>query len=320
MKTLVFAAACALGLTGVLPAAESSLSQSDRELLIEKLNALRDAVEGKSEERMRTAISAFRNAMGSDDAAVDLYLKCVEKIDFEDQRKKEQEFREWKRNQKEKLESTAWRKAIRHQLRWLVLTMEASTKPDSITDFAPRAIEAVNDIFANAKDFAGQQNVLRENVLSTYFARAYKVGNLRVKDWPNSPTDINTLFDKVVAPPLREGKKFGDLRTAWQARIRMEGLMQEHWTGGKPEGKIGMADAMRSPAYEKFLSDTLPDLRWQMERDLFKAGDERTAALHMLEQLQQNATHPKAAEWMKQMAEILMPKKEEGTAPETAAK
>ena len=74
-----------------------TLSQADREALIEKLENLKNNAKEKAMGRIGSAMTAFRAGMASDDAAIELYLKCVEKVDYEDQKRTTQEFREWKR-------------------------------------------------------------------------------------------------------------------------------------------------------------------------------------------------------------------------------
>ncbi len=300
----------------LLPA--EPLSEADREALIEKLDDLRDNAKEKAMGRIGAAAAAFRAGMASDEAAVDLYLKCIEKVEFEDRKRSSQEFREWKRRQDDRLKDEGLRRSLRHQLRWLVLTLEAAEAGEKRDDLAPRAAEAVDAIFSNPEQFDGNVGALREPVTNTVFARAYNLGGAKVENWPLSPLEINQVFNQIVFPPLRGEGKLDALREQWLKRIRYEGVVREYWSGGEPGRGKGEE---RSPEYEKFISETLPDLKWQMEEDLYKAGDQRRAALNMLEHIETHLTHAKAREWGDRFRALIDPPKvEEGAPAETAEK
>lgn len=296
------------------------LSQADREALIEKLDALRDNARAKAMTKIGSAAAAFRAGMASDEAAVKLYLECVEKVDFADRQRSSQEFREWKRRQDDRLKDEGLRRSLRHQLRWLVLSLEAAEAGDKREALAPKAAEAIDSIFGNPEQFAGNVGALREPVTNTVFARAYNLGGAKLEDWPLSPLEVSAVFNQILFPPLRAAGKHDLLRAEWVKRIRYEGIVREHWSGGG-EGGRGKNDE-RSPEYEKFIAETLPDLRWQMEEDLFKAGDQKRAAINMLEHIEVNVTHTKARDWAERFRTLVSPPAAaEGTTPaETAEK
>jgi len=147
--------------------------------------------------------------------------------------------------------------------------------------------------------------VLRQPVLGTMFARAYDVNSLPAGEWPQDPLDLAQVFDTVLLPPLRNADRLSELREAWMRRIRYEAIMHEGWsaqddgTSTSNGTKIGTKAALRPPSYEKFLIDEVPVLTWKMEEDLFKAGDQRAAALRMLEHLEKHITNRHAVDWAK---------------------
>ena len=51
-----------------------------------------------------------------------------------------------------------------------------------------------------------------------------------------------------------------------------EGIRVEHWIGRSDDKK---RSGEESPAYERFIAETLPNLRWDAEIDMFNAGNER---------------------------------------------
>lgn len=289
------------------------LTQADKEALMEKLESLNDTAKEKAMTRMGSAIGAFRTGMASDEAAVDLYLKCVEKVQFEDQKRSAQDFREWKRREGERLDQEGLKRCLRHQLRWLVLTLEAAEKPDQIPQLATRASEALDSIFSSPDQFEGNVDPLRQPVTETVFARAYSLGGLKVEKWPLSPLELGQVFDQVMLPPLRAKGSYDTMREQWQRRIRYEGIARQSFTGRREKGKKEES----SPEYDKWVSEGQPEMVWNMEMDLYKAGDQKRAALRMLEHIETHVTHPKARDWGMQFRGLIEPAK---AAPETADK
>jgi hypothetical protein len=296
------------------------LTQADKEALLEKLDALRDDARTKALGRMGSALSAFKAGMASDEAAAELYLKCLEK-EFEDQKLSSQDFRERKRHESERLEKDGTKRCLRHQLRWLVLTLEAAEKPDKISELIPRASEAMASIFDSPAQFEMNVEALRQPVTETIFAKAYHLQGLKVEKWPLSPLEIGPVFEQVFLPPLRAKGSFESLREQWMRRIRYEGVAKKEWRkplqrgeGDKDEKTIKRESSVE---YEKFVAETQPEMMWQMEMDLYKAGDQKRAAVKMLEHIESNVTHPKAREWGSQFRGLIEPAKD---AAETADK
>lgn len=305
--------------------AQALLKDADREALLDQLDRLRDAAEAKVDARFRVAVAAYRSALASETATMELYLKCVEKVQFEDQHRKAQDFREWKRRHAEEMGNPARKAALRHQLNWLLLSLEAASAKGNLSSLRPRVESALDAIFSDAAKLKGGHGILREGATGSVFARAYEIGGLRIERWPAAPGSISEIFDAVLMPPHRKPDSVNKLRSLWQKRIQYESLAAEHWGEEREGTRVGTRDAMRTPDYERFLAETLPDLQWQMEEDLFKAGDEQGAASRMLAHIEKNVTHKKATEWANSFRKLIDPEKEEdvprtgGTAPATAA-
>lgn len=292
------------------------LSDADREALLDNLEKLKESVESKRDGKFRMAITAYRNAVASDEAAIDLYLNCMEKVNFEDQQKKAADFRDWKRKEGEKLTDPGLRLALRHQLRWLVLTLQASVEDADRAKLAVDAQDIVDAIFRDAEKLGSQERILSQPVTSSVFARAYEINGVMVEKWPLSPVQLDQIYTDILLPPFQKPGRTDDLRAVWIKRIQQEGAKVEYWNErpreGKVDGKnddkrIGMASAMRSPDYERFLQDTVPKLQWEMEINLFRNGDEAGAALRMLAHLEKYVTHPSIREWAKEFRELLRP-------------
>lgn len=290
-----------------------SLSSADRETLLEKLEKIREAAEGRVDARFRLAIAAFRSALSSDEAALELYFNCMEKVDFQDVYKRAADFREWKRQQGEKLADPGLRLALRYQLRWLTLTLEAaSAKPDR-AKLVRDAQETVDSIFRDADKLKHQQQILSQSVTSTVFARAYDINHVKVEKWSLSPIGIESIYNDMLLPPYRTPTGLAGLRAGWVKRIQQETVKQELWSvdprkrEGREEKRIGMAEDMKTPEYLEFIETTLPELQWEMEVDLYTYGDESGASVRMLALLEKYINHPSAREWGQEFKKLVQP-------------
>jgi len=296
------------GFISNLSAEAAVLTEADRIALEARL----ERIQKRSNERVgglfKRAVQDYRSAIQSDDASMALYLKCYEKIRFTDEKRKSSEFREWKRRNKERLSSASMRMALRHQLAWLLLSIEAARRDGDISEMGKRAIEHLDQIMKNAEVLKEHRSILSQNALGSVFARAYSL-NIKVEDWPQSTMDIEQIYDKVVLPPLRKTTRLDSLRLAWKKRILHEGHLIEKWSvrGGKT---IGKKDAMQSPEFEKFLSEKRPQLLWDMEIDCFEVGDQQKSALRMLKHLEANLTHKDAPEWIEDFKGLISLKKQ----------
>jgi len=295
----------ALGITG---ARAESLSNVDREILLENLEKLRESADAKVDARFRVALAAYREAMTSNEAAMDLYLKCIEKLDFDDQQKKYADFREWKRKEAELLSDAGFRLALRYQLRWLILTLRASSEKAVLNDLAAEAQEIVDSVFLDADKFGANGQALEQPVTSSIFARAYEIGKIDKEDWPLSPVRLDQMYEQLIFPPLRTPNRVESLRAAWIKRIHQEGIKVEKWSGNGKGRKNGQTNGDKAPDYERFAAETIPELQWQMEVDLFRHGDEGGAAKRMFAHIERHLNHRSSREWGDQLKTLLKPK------------
>lgn len=292
---------------GAPVASADPLSEVDREALLERLEALRTEAESRVDARFRTATAAFIEAMSSEKAALELYLKCEEIVNFERMQKSTADFNEWKRKHSNRHTDTNFRAALRHQLRWLVLTLQAASVNPQRDRLALEAQKIFDAIMSQAADLADHRDVLQQGVMDSIFAKAYEIKGLKVEKWPMAPAAIQPLYDEILLPPLRQPDRLNELSAAWTKRMIHESIIADLWTG-KPGEKP--KTGARSPEYEKFMSNTLPKLQWEAEVDLFKAGDQRGAAMRMLTHIEKHIAHEAAAGWATTLTALLQ------TAPE----
>jgi len=294
---------CAALLAGQTHA--QTLSDADREALLDTLEKLRDAANSRVDGKYRVALTAFRNAMTSDDQAIELYLNCYEKVNYSDQGKKSQDFREWKRKEADKLADPNFRKALRLQLAWICITLQASSEKADVPKLTREAVEVVDAVFREAEKLASQEQLLSQGATGTVFARAYEINHAKAEKFPSSPTQLDQFYEQLVFPPLRSPAHLPALRGAWLKCIQQESEKRQYW--GR-ETKKGAEVAPSGADYEKFLAETLPQMLWKMETDLFNHGDESGAAVRMLAIIEKNINHPSAREWGEELKSLLTPK------------
>ena len=294
-----------------LGAVADPLSDVDVQLLLERLEDLRNGEQGRSESRLVAARRAFMAAVQSDAAAHDLYLKCIEKVQFEDEKRSGQDYRDWKRRHKERDDTLGFRRALRHQLGWLLLTLEVVVKPEERDSLGRKAVERLDAVFRDADVLKGQQGILRQSVLGSVYANAYGIGGLEVEDWPTGPLQVSAIYEQLIFPPLRRPDKLEILRAAWLRRIGHESIMLESWS--RPAADRNE----RSAAMERFITERRPELVWMMELDLFASGDQKGAALRMLKHIERYLGHKNEAKWIADFESLvktgeLPPPKEDG--------
>ena len=304
-KSGLVAAGFVLSLPLVGNAEPEVLTEADRIAVIEQL----EAIQKRSDERVsglyRRALSDYRIAIQSDTATMELYLKCIEKVQFIEQYKKPIEFREWKRRNKDKHNSVSFRMALRHQLSWLLLSIEAAQKDGDLSEMGARAISHLDQIFNNAANLQEHRQVLSQNALNSVFARAYSL-NIKVEGWPDSALDIANIYDKVVLPSLRKPTRIGALRNAWTQRVRHEGQVFEKWNDDEVDTtRIGTKESLRSPDFDKFLAERRPTLQWMKEVDCYEVGDQKGSVVKMLSHIEKNITHKDAPEWISKLQELV---------------
>ena len=293
-----------------------SLTDADREALLGNLEKLRESVLAKMDGRYRVALSAFRSAMTSDEQAIELYLNCYERVNFDDKEKKAQDFREWKRKEADRLADPAFRKALRVQLSWLILALQAAVEKPDMTKIRADAEETLDSVFRDPEKIRGQERMLAESVNNSVFARAYEINYLKNEKFPLSPVNLDEIYGQLLLPPLRNPANLAALRTTWLTRIQQDIAKHEYLEtvqggrGGQDQRRQGAPPAAggHSPEYEKFITDGVPKLQWEMEVDLYSSGDERGAAVRMLAFIEKNITHPSAREWGEQFKTLLKPK------------
>lgn len=278
---------------------EKPLTAVDQQLLLQRLAEIRSGAKNQIDDRNAAAIAAFRAGAESEAAAVELYVKCVEKISFQDEAKKASEFRDWKKRFRDRKDTPEFRRALRHQLRWLLLAMEMGKGEKAKEDIANDAVVAMKSVLADHDRLEGARPVLQEAVLSSVFSRAYEVKVGRAANFPSAPLRVRSIYAKLIFPPLRAERKGEELRKKWLEMIEYEGRIAQKWGDDKN------TDRGRNPEFEKWYYEVRPQLLWDMEVDLFQHSSQRKAALSMLKFLEKNLSHAEAETWIGEFTNLV---------------
>jgi hypothetical protein len=316
MRTLTVALCLALT---PIPLGAEALSSADREALLENLEKIRNTVTDRVDARYRLAIAAYRAAMMDQEEALAFYLKCVEKVNYLDAGRRSGDFRDWKKREDERMGEAAMRRALMHQLRWLVLTLRASSENADIPKLADEGREAIDALFLDKLTLLTQRQILSQSVLGSVFAKAYEIEGVKTDKWPTSPVDVASFYENIIFPKYRATGDIANLRAAWIHRIQLESERREPLaTKPKGNGREGLAPPEPTEGQERFQTEILPGLQWQMELDLFRCGDQRGAAPRMIAHLEKHITHPKAKDWSDELRTLLSAKPETSPAPAPA--
>jgi len=270
-----------------------NLSDADREAILKKIQTIQEQADSAVDKKFRNAQSAFSSAMNNENSALELYIKCEELMNFEKKNKKAVDFRDWKKSNNDKFLDTSFRLALQYQLRWCVLTLQAASENADREKLSIEAAKILDVMITDAEKLAPYQSILNQNVLSSVFAQAYNINGIEIKNWPLAPGQFDAIYDELLLPPLRRADRINSLTACWQKRIKQQGELVLKW---QSDGKSKSGE--KSLEYEKFITETLPQLRWDADVDIFKAGDQRGASIRMLKHIEDNLSHKSATKWI----------------------
>ena len=299
-----------LALAGMTrPAAADALPEEELARILERLEAILDQAAETAGGRRAIAIRAFRDASSSGENALEFYLQCVERVRFEDRGRSQNDFRAWARERRSEHGDESFRAALVLQLRWLLFNM-SSREDEEIEDEeeqaakamerATQALSLIRELGTNWSRYAPHQELLRQDVFTTDFARAYRIDSDEGGSVANAPLPTANVFESTIMPPLRQGRRVDDLRSAWALRIEQEQLEFESRGGGDRRNPGRDTDRARL-----FRSDHRPALLWRSEMDVFRAGGQRQAAPRLMELLEQNVNEPHALDWLRELQQAI---------------
>lgn len=288
--------------------APSALTPEQIANITKQLDQLEDQILKNRGDALNTALAQFRSGAASEKAAVDFYISCYKLVNFDRKDLKVSDFQAWKDRSEGLLKDPEFATALRLQLEYLVIAIQAQQTEDpsslvpSVQAFLPKAVAAVQNAtkhtasgaIASADSRKGGRpadrliKTLEQSVKNSEFSKAYLLENhLTLNDWEYGPLNIAGIYDKIILPNYLKHKP-AEISTQWDNRI---------------SGILTLRKATQSETdYQVFYSQTYPDLCWSKATYLLSKNLEPVQALaSMLKIIRENPTHPKAAGWITEL-------------------
>jgi len=288
-----------------------------------------------------SALTKFRSAMGSEAAALALYLDCYKLENFERKDLKQSDFMDWRDRNEARLKDGDFGKGLMLQLEYLAMTIQAQgiTKQEdmgpvvtALQAFVTKAINAVQSTMkhtasgavevkdapkgANGRRLQGGGGggqgsslfgMLKQSVKGSEFSRAYQLDlHLLRKEWEYAPLNIAGVYESVVFPYYLSVKP-AEIPAQWDARINAEMVLEK---------------SVRSETdYTLFYTEEQPRKLWDKNSYLLTNNINAIAALaDMLKIIRENPSHPDAERWLKDFRERVSASSEPVPEPAPAEK
>lgn len=301
------------------------LTPDDASALLGQLQKLHEDFSQSREDLLTSALTRIRAATASESTAAELYLAAQKIASFgaPGSTNATQEPKDWREEQIAWLKETGAPKAIRVQLAWIALLIEADQKPE---DERPTLLKKAHIIAKEAATVAqeltllpatggggrggpageggrrgpggggGRRDVgafLSQSVFSSVFAQAYNLQN-HIKPppgWALAPLDLEGIYERMLLADARKNQP-AELTTLWDERLNLEAALHRaalsedaYLTWGQVEGR---------------------HLQWRKHLDLLRSGvGGRAAGLELIRLFKENPTHPNIASWKKDLDDII---------------
>lgn len=274
------------------------LSEADKQKLLDTLENILHGNESQEDKAIREAIKVLASVSMDESAASDLYEKSYKKVNFEDKEIKDKEWRDWKDKNKDRLSSSAFKRILKYQCQWGVVTLQAAKIKDENPDFSrfsDQALSLLNTIASDYKDLKKFRGDMQGNILNGPVGNVLKVNGVQAPKWPGSIFDVNAVFQSIIFPQYRNAADVSGLRSAWKKRLALQlafsTTKEEEAKAFSGDDKKKKSSAIKHPsgdlpASKNDLSEgsvkAIDHLRWECEKDCYKIGDEAAASANML--------------------------------------
>ena len=336
---------------GVDPAAVAEpgvvgLSPDQTSLLLQRIAKLGEEFDHTKKEVLTSAQSRISTAAASEGAAVEFYLACFKLINLDrrpvvpGEKAPDANDTSWRENILEGMKDTNVPAALRVQLAWLALAIEAAqaedrdpllprlrslvkealvvlqTPKEGDEEKQRRVVAVVGGRDAREQYRQGQkrgpgrgsdaEGILSQSVMGSLFARAYNLNSYVDRDatWPSSPLDFAAVYEQTLIPVARGNKK-AELPALWDEYIAVMAALQR----------------LRSEEVDFLMWGQTQgkSLQWKKNIDLLRAGvNASVASDELLKLIKENPAHPSIGAWVKELTEFAAKVKDGGidlTAP-----
>ncbi|MDF1658160.1 MAG: hypothetical protein P1U58_11155 [Verrucomicrobiales bacterium] len=284
----------------------SDLTLEQIESIKKQAEEIEKAIEENSANRNLTAGDRFAAAAASPREAMDLYIDCIELVNYEREGRPGSDFREWREDPRNNLDDPSKAKSIQIQLRYLSLTCKAAEAKDRGDVIEP--LMAYIESLSELDEFPTGD--LIGPVTNSVFVKAYDLERFLNQNsgWEASPLKIGGMYEQTILPFLRLENPAA-LMNAWSKRIEQELRMVEILEANRESLLRGMDrdqqkrardNQQRQERGSELLSDfdthnfrvrTMPRLRWNKLKDMFLYVNEVEAVQAMLPFLKEHLSH-----------------------------
>jgi hypothetical protein len=327
----------ALLLTATTPPAAAQNAESplgltpdDASALLGQLQKLHEDFSNSREELLSSALTRIRAATASESTAAELYLAAQKIVAFgaPGSTTATEEPKGWREEQIEWLKESGAPKAIRVQLAWIALLIEANQKPeDEHPALLKKAHAIAKEAATVAQDLAllpaagggggrggspgeggrrgpggsgggggGRRDVgqfLAQSIFSSVFSQAYNLQN-HIKPpqgWALAPLDLEGVYERMLMADARKHHP-ADLAPLWDERVQVDAALHRA--------------AMSEDAFLTWGQVEGRNLQWRKHLDLLRSGvGGRAAGLELIRLFKENPTHPNIATWKKDLDDIM---------------
>lgn len=281
------------------------LTDEQLEKLLSKLDNMERMITEDKDKSLKRAVLAFRDASSSEQEATDLYVRCIEELQFRRNDAKQFAIQQWKKNHKDKLKSEHFRAQLVTQAKYLYLMMQWAEASDEeereeivykLENYIDGTISLVSRL-GPSDPRGGEEDGLKKSlqtpILNSVFAKAYELDrSLRdVKNWTPEPFKYRAMYSNTIFPCYRENHPPEKFEEIWDKRISNETML---------------AKALYSKAdYGNFLHRAVPEMKYNKWKQVFEMGNEVTGAGGMLKVLEESKGHPLLPKWYESLRALL---------------
>jgi hypothetical protein len=267
-------------------------------MITKQLAELEGQIDKMRNDNLGSVLQKLRAAVGSDAAALAFYTDCEKLVNVErkeldrDEAKRiaERMEREKERRGTEDKDEGDAAMAIRLQLQYLILTLEAHEAKDR-APLIPKLQAYIQDVLANAPKLKGRAlgqlggdlRGDRNPIVAAFQIQRY----LQTENWTTRPADLPGMWSQVILPWYLENKPT-ELATIWDNRLTAEATL--------------LKATMPEAEYALWLQNEYPALRWDRAEYLVMKGPTPVNGLaDMLKLIKEFPGHPDAPKWLKGM-------------------
>lgn len=280
------------------PAPAPALTEQQVSAIMKQLTELEQQIQKMRGDTLTQVLQKLRTAASSDQAALGLYLDCeklvnIERKEVNRQDAKRQEERMErnadKGNAKDIKEEGDFATAVRLQIEYLILTLEAH-ESDDVSKMIPKLQAYVQEVISKADKLKGRAgNYLNADLGGRNpFVSAFQLDRyLSAEGWTTRPLDFRGMWEQTILPYYQEKKK-DELASQWDNRINAEAAYRKA--------------AMPEPEFLLWSQNELPAVRWERAADLYAHGSNPVNGMaEMLKLIKEFPGHPDAKTWLAEL-------------------